>query len=177
MSNSFAFVQNLNDYTDVSASAAQIISLSVNTFTNGPLTYYNVVGYAPTSFATLSSGAVSLSTVNGVSATTTSNALVIPAGAYITSIILTNNGTTIAGDITNISVSAGPSINVFVSPANISNEVSISEINDVGFSQTVTPYVSNSSQLFISVGSDDTITAGSLCAYITYVMATNSPVV
>jgi len=184
MSNSFAFVQNLNDYTDVSASAAQIISLSVNTFTNGPLTYYNVVGYAPTSFATLSGGNyVSLSTVNGVSATTTSNALVIPAGAYITSLIVTNNGTTIT--VTNdevFDINTNSTINSGSGGVIISTPSSLNDVNNVGYITSgisAGKYVSQSVPLYINIsppGGED-ITAGSLCVYITYVMATNSPVV
>ena len=176
MSNSFASVQNLNDYTNVSASSAQIISLSVNTFTNGPLTYYNVIGYAPTSFAHITPpNILSLSTVNGVSDTTTSNALVIPAGAYITSIMLTNNGTPIDGVVSSISVYLATSINNISTVTEIADTVPKDYINDVGYSKIITSYVANPTQLFVSVNTDDTVTAGSLCAYITYVMATNSP--
>ena len=178
MSNSFASVQNLNDYTNVSASSAQIISLSVNTFTNGPLTYYNVVGYAPTSFATLAVGeAVSLSTVNGVSTTTTSNALVIPAGAYITSIITTNNGITIESDDV-FNIETNTVLNSATGGVNIYSPANLEDVNIVGSVKTISTYVSQSVPLYISVATDGSeITNGSLCTYITYVMATNSPVV
>jgi hypothetical protein len=178
MANSFDSVENLNDYTNVSASAGQIISLSVNTFTNGPLTYYNVVGYAPTSFATLEdTGCVSLSTVNGVSTTTPDNALVIPAGAYITSIILTNNGIPISGP-TAIDVITNTVINFGDTPVEtIINNVNIDSINSIGYSQTINPYVPNSSSLYVNITVNNNVTAGSLCVYITYFMATNSPTV
>jgi len=181
MSNSFAFVQNLNDYTNVSASSAEIISLSVNTFTNGPLTYNNVIGYTPASFATLASGtSVSLSTVNGVSETTVDNALVIPVGAYITSIILTNNGIVISSEGgENIGVYTSTTINSLTGGQPIiPSDVSFTDINDVGYSNTVyIKYVAKSTSLYVNVDADDTLTTGSLCAYITYVMATNSPVI
>jgi len=175
MANSFDSVENLNDYTDVSASSAEIISLSVNSFTNGPLTYYNVIGYAPTSFATLAVDTyVSLSTVNGVSTTTPSNALVIPAGAYITSIILTNNDVAISGDVGTIYVSVDTEINSNIETTIIVNGADVGDINLTGYNHTVTPYVANSSSLYVNVNVDDDVTTGSLCAYITYVMATNS---
>ena len=179
MSNSFASVQNLNNYTDVSASSAEITSLLVNTFTNGPLTYYNVIGYAPTSFATLASGtAVSLSTINGVSETTVDNALVIPVGAYITSIILTNNGVPITlGDATVLGVFTCEEINDTVKVQNIASDVGFLYINDIGFSAPLSVYIAKPNLLYVNIDADETLTTGSLCAYITYVMATNSPVV
>jgi hypothetical protein len=169
MSNSFASVQNLNDYTNVSASSAQIISLSVNAFTNGPLTYYNVIGYTPASFPP----EASLSTINGALTTTTANALVIPAGAYITSISLTNNGIPIesSSGFISLEISISPNIGGDTLIANIE----VSNINTIGYSTILEQYVAHSVPLYISVIPTNVITAGSLCAYITYVMATNSP--
>ena len=177
MSNSFASVQNLNNYTDMSSSSAEIISLSVNTFTNGPLTYYNVVGYAPTSFATLASGtAVSLSSVNGVSETTVDNALVIPVGAYITSIIVTNNGIPIIpGAATSLTLYTSETIND-IDPyiQSIGTDLLFNVINYIGYSGAVFEYVAYLNLLYVNIYPNGTLTTGSLCVYITYVMATNS---
>ena len=171
--NSFNGVQNISEYSDVYASSAQVVSLSVNTFTNGPLTYFNVVGYAPTEFATLNgSDTVILSTTNGLP-TASSPILYIPTGACITSIMLTNNGIPIAGP-TIVTLTAINSLSPFIYQElnnNADGGASVDIINDIGYciQQVPTTYIVQNAPVYIQVSVDDTVTAGSVCVYITYV--------
>ena len=68
-------------------------SLSGQTVSNGLVN--QVIGYAPTEFATLSNATCTFQTVPGVSSTNSSTNLRLPVGAIPLRIFVTNNGTTV----------------------------------------------------------------------------------
>jgi len=129
--------------------------------------YTNVVGYAPTSFATAATGTfVSLSKFPNQATVTADNALKVPNGAIIFRQILTNNGTTLASGVAGtIGLVASSSLNATGTAlasantqANINTGTTVASVNAGAIS----------GNNYINAALNQTNTSGSLGAVVSY---------
>ena len=177
MSNSFFCVENINNYTDISATSAEIIELTSSNATLRNVSILEVgkvvatgpiIAYTPSNFTSLQGNAnYSINLVNSELAVPTStNIVTIPVGAIIDTIVVENIGTDVSLDVFTLAFGTGPEA---LEPTNIGSTLlsdgyvptqyaSALQMNSAGTIIYAVPCWYNPSQTFTLQSTNDATT-------------------